>query len=159
MENVEGGHQGVILENDSWHKPSHVLWSFNNSWVLMCSNPSCLAPKKTKPFFPGGKKQESKIAGNVISSQKGRSLGSRLKVPRASAEPIRKASDFHLLHFLQNYHPEPCSLAQMDKRKYLINTTKTWETSEMQRNLHSLLVGIKSSVANFRGQFGSSPKC
>lgn len=53
------------------------------------------------------KKQESKIAGKVISSQTGRSLVLGLKVPRTRTEPISKASDFHLLHFLQNYHPEP----------------------------------------------------
>lgn len=103
---ARGGIKRVILENDSGHKLSHVLRG-----LYVCSNSPCLASKKIKfhthtPFW-GERKKTGKIAGNVISSQTGRSLGSGLKVPRAITEPIRKASDFHLLHFLQNYHPEP----------------------------------------------------
>lgn len=33
---ARGGIKRVTLENHSWHKPSHVLWSFNNSGVFMC---------------------------------------------------------------------------------------------------------------------------
>lgn len=87
----------------------------------MCSNSPCLASKKIKlhthPILGREKKQESKIAGNITSSQTGRSLGSGLKVPRATTEPIRKASDFHLLHFLQNYHPEPYPSATQTRGK------------------------------------------
>lgn len=67
----------------------------------MCLNPPCLVSKKANLFFflQGDKKQKSKIAHNVICHQIGRFSGLGLKVPRASAEPIGKELDFHLLHF------------------------------------------------------------
>lgn len=65
----------------------------NNSGVLyVCLNLPCLAEEKTYFFFsPQGElKEESKIPGNVISSQTGRFVGSGLKGFQSYTKPIKK---------------------------------------------------------------------
>lgn len=140
------------------------MWNFNNSGRLyVCLNPPCLASKKKRQIFSfssrEGKKQKSKITRNIICRQTGRFLGSGLKVPpRVAAEPITKIrlsfASFPLKLSSRTLLPRP-----RDKKRYLTSTEKhgVWERSEMLRDLHSLLVGIKSRSANFWGQFGRSP--
>lgn len=81
------------------------------------------------------KKQKSKIACNIICSQTGKFLGSGLKVPRVSAEPIGKNQA--LICFIsskiiiQNPAPSPQGQEILDKYKKSMVFEKALRCSEV----------------------------